>query len=39
VFHSSWWVITPYSVLAISVGISLFLSVIGSSYANRSWPS
>src|SRR6516225_12501979 len=29
VFHSSWWVITPYSVLATSVGISLFPSFIG----------
>src|SRR5215831_14286289 len=38
VFHSSWWVITPYSVLATSVGISLFLSVIGSSYANWARP-
>src|SRR6266702_5435057 len=28
VFHSSWWVITPYSVLATSVGISRFLSFI-----------
>src|SRR5579871_3542803 len=26
VFHSSWWVITPYSVRATSVGISRFLS-------------
>src|SRR5215471_21492806 len=30
VFHSSWWVITPYAVRATSVGISLFLSLIGS---------
>src|SRR5215470_14247697 len=30
VFHSSWQVITPYSVLATSVGISLSLSLIGS---------
>src|SRR5215472_3728828 len=29
VFHSSWWMSTPYSVLATSVGISLFLSLVG----------
>src|SRR5215470_8759554 len=29
VFQSSWWVMMPYSVLATSVGISLFLSLIG----------
>src|SRR5215470_9231789 len=28
VFHSPWWMITPYSVLATSVGISIFLSPI-----------
>src|SRR6516164_8277296 len=28
VFHSSWWMTTPYSVLATSVGISLFLSLV-----------
>src|SRR5215469_5980475 len=38
VFHSSWWVITPYSVLATSVDISLFLSLIGSTHANRPRP-
>src|SRR6516162_6075349 len=38
VFHSSWWLITPYSVLATSVGISLFLSLIGSTHANRPRP-
>jgi len=39
VFHSPWWMITPYSVLATSVGISLFLSLIGSSHANRARPN
>src|SRR5260370_13597061 len=39
VFHSSWWMITPYSVLATSVGISLFLSLVGSSHANRARPN
>src|SRR5215470_3736546 len=29
VFQSSWWMIAPYSVLATSVGISLFLSLVG----------
>src|SRR5882757_6711778 len=38
VFHSSWQMITPYSVLATSVGISLFLSLIGPGQANRAWP-
>src|SRR5215469_3202156 len=28
VFHLSWWMITPYSVLATSVDISLFLSLV-----------
>ena len=37
VFHSSWWVITPYWVLATSVGIPLFLS-IGPVSRNRLWP-
>src|SRR6266487_6509240 len=34
VFHWSWWMITPYSVLATSVGISLFLSLIGPGHAD-----
>src|SRR5215467_2798267 len=34
VFHSSWWMITPYSVLATSVDILLFLSLIGSCHAD-----
>src|SRR6516162_6125227 len=38
VFHSSWWMITPYSVLATSVGISLFLSLVGLGYADRARP-
>jgi len=38
VFHSSWWMITPYSVLAISVGLSLFLSLVGPNHANRARP-
>src|SRR5206468_1029891 len=38
VFHSSWWRITPYSVLATSVGISLFLSLVGPGHANRARP-
>src|SRR6516225_9184133 len=39
VFHWSWWMITPYSVLATSVDISLVLSLIGSGHANRPRPS
>src|SRR5579859_4001350 len=39
VFHSSWWMSTPYSVLATSVDISLFLSLIGSGHANRARPN
>src|SRR5215472_7709192 len=39
VFHSSWWVITPYSVLATSVGIFLFLLLVGSGHANWARPS
>src|SRR5262249_23961358 len=35
VFHSSWWMITPYSVFATSVGISLFLSLIGVELRSR----
>src|SRR5215471_7617806 len=38
VFHSSWWVITAYSVLAASAGIALFLSLVGSGYANWARP-
>src|SRR5215472_16981385 len=38
VFHWSWWAITPYSVLATSVGISLFLSLIGPGYADGARP-
>src|ERR1700745_3507745 len=38
VFHSSWWRITPYSVLATSVGISLFLSLVGPGHAERARP-
>src|SRR6266567_2180272 len=38
VFHSSWRRITPYFVLATSVGISLFLSLIGPDHANRARP-
>src|SRR6516164_8357061 len=34
-FHSSWWMITPYSVLATSVDIWLFLSLAGPGYADR----
>src|SRR5215472_1962821 len=34
VFHSWWWMITPYSVLATSVGISLFLSLVGPGQAD-----
>src|SRR5215475_3106175 len=32
VFHSWLWMITPYSVLATSVDISLLLSLIGSGH-------
>src|SRR6516162_1764898 len=39
VFHWSWWMITPYSVLATSVDISLVLSLIGSGHANRPRPN
>src|SRR5215472_10755697 len=38
VFHWSWWMITPYSVLATSVGISLFLSLIGPGRADGARP-
>src|SRR5215472_2171583 len=38
VFHSLWWMITPYSVLVTSVDISLFLSLIGPGYADRAQP-